>query len=45
MRERERANFQSHATAGKSNVEEEGEVFSGERQTRWSSEEKTTCVV
>jgi hypothetical protein len=45
MRERERANLQSHAAAGKPNVEEEGKVFSGKRQTRWSSKEKTTCVV
>jgi hypothetical protein len=45
MRERERANLQSHAAAGKSNVEEEGKVFSGERQTWRSSKEETTCVV
>jgi hypothetical protein len=31
MGERERTNLQSHAAAGKSNVEEEGKVFAGER--------------
>jgi DNA invertase Pin-like site-specific DNA recombinase len=44
-RERERSDFKGYAPSGKPNIQEEGKIFSRERQTRWSSTKGQTMRV